>query len=99
MAAQQDYQMAAQMESMSSFTPPPGLAAPPGLSPPPGLGHGVGKQTESPTEEYSIEEKVFTLRSNGSWSPGTIKEIHDDTVVVSLMMVRRAFAKRRRAGS
>jgi hypothetical protein len=33
-------------------------------------------------QEYSIGQKVLTLRSNGSWSAGTIQEVCKDKVVV-----------------
>lgn len=33
---------------------------------------------------YRAGEEVYALRSNGSWSPGRIQEIHDDKIVVVL---------------
>lgn len=35
-------------------------------------------------EEYSVGDEILSLRSNGSWSPGTITEIGDKAVKVEL---------------
>lgn len=35
-------------------------------------------------EEYSVGDEILSLRSNGSWSPGTITEIGDRAVKVEL---------------
>jgi len=48
----------------------------PALEPPPGL--------EQTPEEYSVGEDILALRSNGSWSPGTITKIEADKVTVVL---------------
>jgi len=54
------------------------------FGPPPGLEHPSFQQPEATPEEYSVGDKVLVLRSNGSWSPGTIAIIRDDKVKVVL---------------
>merc|ERR1719253_510933 len=91
---EQDPQMPTEMEH--AVAPRPDLEAPPGLerssrgpsiqqtAPPPGLENAASQQPTPTPEEYNIDEKVSTLRSNGVWSPGVIKEVCHDKVVVFL---------------
>lgn len=60
------------------------------IGPPPGLDlpalkvdRGFKQSTPSP-DEYSLGEEVLTLRSDFTWSPGTIKRILDDYLVVTM---------------
>jgi len=54
------------------------------LEPPAGLEHFRLQQPGVTPEEYSVGEEILALRSNGSWSPGTITKIEDDKVTVVL---------------
>jgi len=57
----------------------------PALGPPPGLEHPcLQQQGISSPEEYSVGDEIFALRSNGSWSPGTVTKIDDEKVTVAL---------------
>jgi len=56
----------------------------PTLEAPPGLEHPRLEELGATAEEYSVGEEILALRSNGSWSPGTITKIEDDKVTVVL---------------
>jgi hypothetical protein len=81
-----------QMLKKIAVTPPHGLEAPPCLEhqgvqqtvPLSGLEAADGHQTVPAPKEYSMDEKVMTLRSNGTWSSGTVIDIGSNKVVVEI---------------
>jgi hypothetical protein len=51
--------------------------------PPPGLEHPTLQQIEAPSDKYTVGEEVLALRSNGSWSKGTVTELQNFKIVVA----------------
>jgi len=52
------------------------------IAPPPGLAQTINKTMHSALDEYIVGEQVFVLRSNRSWTPGTIASIDAEKVTI-----------------